>query len=185
MFCLKRTKPSAGATVWHLRKALYLYMNEDVTAKSIPPPKSLRLRSLWLVFVVCFIVFIPIILNVAHHSLSSEYTKMRCKDTNFLSFKHQNAWEIIHIYDSLTLKYALFRFFGCKFNRYQWYLPNRATIRPNSTLNDISPQKSFLFIVPKSFSSLTLFTIGLFRIRPADIDTTKVAQSHLSCNQTS
>ena len=36
--------------------------------------------------------------------------------------------------------------------------------------------------VPQYFSSLTLFTIRLFRTRPADIDTTKVAQSHLSCN---
>ena len=179
-----RNEPSACAIIWHLRKALYLYVDEDVTAKPIPS-KSLKLRSLWLVFVVCFIVFISIILNVAHHSLLSEYTKMRCKDTNFLSYKHQNARNFIHIYDSLTLKQAFFRIFGCKFNRYQWYLPNFATIRPNSTLNDISPQKSFLFIVPKSFSSLTLFTIGLFRIRPADIDTTKVAQSHLSCNQTS
>ena len=103
----------------------------------------------------------------------SNYAEMQlffCKDTNFLSYKHQNAREIIHIYDSLTLKQAFFRIFGCKFNRYQWYLPNLATIRPNSTLNDISPQKSFLFIVPKSFSFLTLFTIGLFRTRPADID---------------
>ena len=150
-------------------------MNEDVTAKSIPS-KSLRLRSLWLVFVVCFIVFISISLNVAHHSLLSEYTKMRCKDTNFLSYKHQNAREIIHIYNSLTLKQAFFRIFGCKFNRYQWYLPNLATIQQNSTLNDISPQKSFLFIVPQSFSSLTLFTIRLFRIRPANIDSAKVMQ---------
>ena len=150
-----------------------------------PPPKSLRLRSLWLVFVVCFIVFISIILNVAHHSLLSEYTKMRCKDTNFLSFKHQNTRKFIHIYDSLTLKQAFFRFFGCKFNRYQWYLPNFATIQPNSTLNDITSQKSFLFIVPKSFSSLTLFTIGLFRIRPADIDAPKVAPLRFPYNQTS
>ena len=180
----KQTKPSAGALVWHLRKALYLYVNEDVTAKPIPS-KSLKLRSLWLVFVVCFIVFISIILNVAHHSLSSEYTKMRCKDTNFLSYKHQNAREIIHIYDSLTLKQAFFRIFGCKFNRYQWYLPNFATIRPNSTLNDISPQKSFLFIVPKSFSSLTLFTIGLFRIRPTDIDAAKLIPLHHPCKPTS
>ena len=55
-----------------------------------------------MVFVVCFIVFISIILNVAHHSLSREYTTMRCKDTNFLSYKHQNARKFIHIYDSLT-----------------------------------------------------------------------------------
>ena len=116
--------------------------------KIIAPPKLLSLRELQLVFVVCFIVFISIILNVAHHSLSSEYTKMRCKDTNFLSYKHQNAREIIHIYNSLTLKYALFRFFGCKINRYQWYLPNLATIQPNSTLNDINPPKSSLFIEP-------------------------------------
>ena len=150
-----------------------------------PPPKSLRLKSLWLAFVVCFIVFISIILNVAHHSLLSEYIMLRCKDTNFLSFKYQNAREIIHIYDSLTLKQAFFRIFGCKFNRYQWYLPNFATIQPNSTLNDISPQKSFLFIVPKSFSSLTLFTIGLFRIRPADIDATKVAPLRFPCKPTS
>ena len=141
-----------------------------------PPPKSLRLRGLWSVFVVCLIVFISIILNVAHHSLLSEYTKMRCKDTNFLSYKHQNARNFIHIYDSLTLKQAFFRIFGCKFNRYQWYLPNFTTIQQNSTLNDISPQKSFLFIVPKSFSSLTLFTIRLFRIRPANIDSAKVMQ---------
>ena len=165
------------------RFCIYIWMK--TLRQSRYPSKSLRLKSLWLVFVVCFIVFISIILNVAHHSLLSEYTKMRCKDTNFLSYKHQNARNFIHIYDSLTLKQAFFRIFGCKFNRYQWYLPNFATIRPNSTLNDISPQKSFLFIVPKSFSSLTLFTIGLFGIRPADIDTTKVAQSHLSCNQTS
>ena len=164
---------------------LCIYMWMKTLRQSRYPPKSLRHRGLWLVFVVCFIVFISIILNVAHHSLLSEYTKMRCKDTNFLSYKHQNARKFIHIYDSLTLKQAFFRIFGCKFNRYQWYLPNFATIRPNSTLNDISPQKSFLFIVPKSFSSLTLFTIGLFRTRPADIDTTKVAQSHLSYNQTS
>ena len=39
--------------------------------------------------------------------------------------------------------------------------------------------------VPQYFSSLTLFIIRLFRTRPADIDTTKVAQSLLSCNQTS
>ena len=110
----------------------------------------------------------------------SNYAEMQlffCKDTNFLSYKHQNDRKFIHIYDSLTLKQAFFRIFGCKFNRYQWYLPNFATIRPNSTLNDISPQKSFLFIVPKSFSFLTLFTIGLFRIRPANIDAPKVAPS--------
>ena len=110
-------------------------MNEDVTAKPIPS-KSLRLRSLWLVFVVCFIVFISIILNVAHHSLSSEYTKMRCKDTNFLSFKHQNAREIIHIYVSLTLKQTFFRIFGCKINRYQWYLTLLHLTRPRKgTIN--------------------------------------------------
>ena len=181
----KRTEPSACAIVWHLRKALYLYANEDVTAKPIPPPKSLRLMGLHPVFVVYFIFFIYCFFNLDHHPVTSEYITLRCKDTNFLSYKHQNARKFIHIYDSLTLKQAFFRIFGCKFNRYQWYLPNFATIQPNSTLNDISPQKSFLFIVPKSFSSLTLFTIGLFRIRPADIDTTKVAQSHLSCNQTS
>ena len=77
------------------------------------PPKSLRIRSLWLAFVVCFIVFISIILNMAHHSLSREYTTMRCKDTNFLSYKYQNARKFIHIYDSLTLKQAFFRIFGC------------------------------------------------------------------------
>ena len=44
---------------------------------------------------------------------------MRCKDTNFLSFNHQNAREFIHIYDSLTLKQAFFRIFGRKFNRNQ------------------------------------------------------------------
>ena len=142
-----RNEPSACAIIWHLRKALYLYVDEDVTAKPIPS-KSLKLRSLWLVFVVCFIVFISIILNVAHHSLSSEYITLRCKDTNFLSYKHQNARKFIHIYDSLTLKQAFFRIFGCKFNRYQWYLPNFATIQPNSTLNDISPPQSSLFIEP-------------------------------------
>ena len=180
----KHTEPSACAIIWHLRKALYLYVDEDVTAKPIPS-KSLKLRSLWLVFVVCFIVFISIILNVAHHSLLSEYTKMRCKDTNFLSYKHQNARKIIHIYDSLTLKYALFRFFSYKINRNQWYLPNLATIQQNSALNDISPQKSFLFIVPQSFSSLTLFTIRLFRTRPADIDAAKVIPLHHPCKPTS
>ena len=179
-----RNEPSACAIIWHLRKALYLYVDEDVTAKPIPS-KSLKLRSLWLVFVVCFIVFISIILNVAHHSLLSEYTKMRCKDTNFLSYKHQNARKIIHIYDSLTLKYALFRFFSYKINRNQWYLPNLATIQQNSALNDISPQKSFLFIVPQSFSSLTLFTIRLFRTRPADIDAAKVIPLHHPCKPTS
>ena len=94
------------------RLCIYIWM-KTLRQNRYPPPKSLRLRSLWLVFVVCFIVFISIILNVAHHSLSSEYTKMRCKDTNFLSFKHQNAREFIHIYDSLTLKQAFFRIFGC------------------------------------------------------------------------
>ena len=127
---------------------LCIYMWMKTIRQNNCPPKLLSLRELQLVFVVCFIVFISIILNVAHHSLSSEYTKMRCKDTNFLSFKHQNAREIIHIYNSLTLKYALFRFFGCKINRYQWYLPNLATIQPNSTLNDINPPKSSLFIEP-------------------------------------
>ena len=84
-----------------------------------PPPPPLRLRSLWLVFVVCFIVFISIILNVAHHSLLSEYIMLRCKHTNFLSYKYQNARKFIHIYDSLTLEQAFFRIFGCKFNRDQ------------------------------------------------------------------
>ena len=37
---------------------------------------------------------------------------LRSKITQFLSYKHQNAREIIHIYNSLTLNYALFRFFG-------------------------------------------------------------------------
>ena len=64
-------------------------------------------------------------------------------NTNYSHIKHQNAREIIHIYDSLTLKYSLFRFFGCKINRNQWYLPNLATIQPNSTLNDISSPKIF------------------------------------------
>ena len=166
------------------RLCIYIWM-KTLRQSRYPPPKSLRLRSLWLVFVVCFIVFISIILNVAHHSLLSEYTKMRCKDMNFLSYNQQNARKFIHIYDSLTLKQAFFRFFSYKINRNQWYLPNLATIQQNSTLNDISPQKSFLFIVPQSFSSLTLFTIRLFRIRPANIDATKVALSRLSCNQTS
>ena len=86
---------------------LCIYMRMKTLRQSrYPPPKSLRLRGLWLAFVVCFIVFISIILNVAHHSLLSEYTKMRCKDTNFLSYKHQNARKFIHIYDSLTLKQA-------------------------------------------------------------------------------
>ena len=165
------------------RLCIYIWMKTLRQSRYLP--KSLRLRSLWLVFVVCFIVFISIILNVAHHSLSSEYITLRCKDTNFLSYKHQNARKFIHIYDSLTLKQAFFRIFGCKFNRYQWYLPNFATIQPNSTLNDISPQKSFLFIVPKSFSSLTLFTIRLFRTRPADIDAAKVIPLHHPCKPTS
>ena len=44
------------------------------------------------------------------------YLKSLCKASHklFLSFKHQNAREI-----NLTLKYALFRFFGCKINRNQ------------------------------------------------------------------
>ena len=45
----------------------------------------------------------------------SNYAEMQpflCKITQFLSYKHQNAREIIHIYNSLTLKYALFRFLG-------------------------------------------------------------------------
>ena len=86
------------------RLCIYIWMK--TLRQNRYPPKSLRLRSLWLVFVVCFIVFISIILNVAHHSLSSEYITLRCKDTNFLSYKHQNARKFIHIYDSLTLKQA-------------------------------------------------------------------------------
>ena len=100
------------------RLCIYIGM-KTLRQSRYPPPKSLRLRGLWLAFVVCFIVFISIILNMAHHSLSREYTTMRCKDTNFLSYKHQNARKFIHIYDSLTLEQAFFRIFGCKFNRYQ------------------------------------------------------------------
>ena len=44
--------------------SVYLYMNEDVMAKPIPPPKSSRFKGLWLVFVVSTIVFISTISNV-------------------------------------------------------------------------------------------------------------------------
>ena len=61
------------------RLCLRSYMIMKMLRQHRYPPKSLRLRGLWLVFVVCFIVFISIIINVAHHSLLNEYTKMRCK----------------------------------------------------------------------------------------------------------
>ena len=40
MFCLKCTRPSAGALVWHLRKALYmmLYVDDDAMPQQVPPP---------------------------------------------------------------------------------------------------------------------------------------------------
>ena len=38
----KHTKPSACVRQWHRRKALYLYVNEDVTAKPIPPPQAVQ-----------------------------------------------------------------------------------------------------------------------------------------------
>ena len=110
-------------------------MNEDVTAK-LTSSKSLRIRSLWLVFVVCFIVFISIILNVAHRSLSSEYTKMCCKDTNFLSFKHQNNQKIIQYSDNLTIIHTIPHCFGCKTKerlckaraeaKVTWIMPSRS-----------------------------------------------------------
>ena len=83
----KTQKPPADIFVLHLRKALYLYVNEDITAKPTSP-KFLRFRRLNSVFAMCDIVFMSIITNVAHRSFTSEYTKMRCKDTNFLSYKN-------------------------------------------------------------------------------------------------
>ena len=62
---MKTLRP-LGSAAWLVQESRYL-------------PKSLRLRGLWLVFVVCFIVFISIILNVAHHPIASEYTTLRCK----------------------------------------------------------------------------------------------------------
>ena len=50
---------------------------------------------------MCDIVFMSIITNVAHRSFTSEYTKMRCKDTNYLSYKHQFTAEFIAFYDNL------------------------------------------------------------------------------------
>ena len=45
---LKRTKPSAGALVWHLRKALcmMLYVVDDAMPQQVPP-KSLWIRRLY------------------------------------------------------------------------------------------------------------------------------------------
>lgn len=45
----------ANVVVRHRRKALYLYGNEEVTAQ--PPPKTIRLRELY-VYAVVFIVVV-------------------------------------------------------------------------------------------------------------------------------
>ena len=38
--------------------------------------------------------------NVAHHPVASEYTTLRCKDTNFLSNKCQNA-QILFVFTTI------------------------------------------------------------------------------------
>ena len=72
-----------------------------------PPPKFLRFRRLNSFFAMCDIVFMSIITNVAHRSFTSKYTKMRCKDTNFISNKCQNA-QIIFVFTTIFSFLAAF-----------------------------------------------------------------------------
>ena len=81
------------------RLCIYIWM-KTLRQSRYPPPKSLRLRSLWLVFVVCFIVFIP--------KMSQGQVNDIMTDAQFLGFKNDRG-VIPLCYD-----------FPCKFIKIKW-----------------------------------------------------------------